>query len=723
MQPPSHPPTATTAPQSPIQSRGLLLTLVIALLLAVGVSVGAGLVGIGALDSALREVAEVDSQRVLTVTHIRRLFRSEVVLAHDLEATNDRTQRSDLENRRAKIREERAVLLDRLSRLGVLGQEQALGLLKQDHDTIVRQGHDAAKNWESAVALILTATQDRLVRASSEATEASRAARTQLVVVSTLAAGLALLLGVIGLRRVRAASESLARSEAQFRAVVQSAPSLLAMLSPEGRLVYVPPRAAGVLGTTLELLSEDPLRWVQGEDRRALEASINAALSGTVGQLPVKLQATRDDATTWYASASVTPLFDAKCQVVSILLQILDISLQCAAERAQHELEEQLRQAQKMETVGRLAGGVAHDFNNLLTAIKGYASLAQQEPNAPDLPEFIDGIITAADRASHLTRQLLAFSRKHVIAPVPTDMGALLRGIEKLLVRVIGEDVRLEVQTDDGLSRCLVDPNQVEQVVMNLAINARHAMPEGGRLLIETRNAKLDEGYTVRHPTVPPGPYVLLSVSDTGTGMSKEVQARIFEPFFTTKPVGQGSGLGLSVVYGTVQQHGGTIDVYSELGLGTTFRIYLPAVEVQESASSQLVVASLYPRGNETVLLVEDDVLVRNFAARTLTQQGYRVIDTPDAISAMRAVTELGHPPEILVTDVILPGITGPAFASELLALYPALPVLFTSGYSDRLLAERGQLPVDVDYLQKPFDAGTLARRVRLAIDRGKQSS
>jgi signal transduction histidine kinase/ActR/RegA family two-component response regulator len=441
-----------------------------------------------------------------------------------------------------------------------------------------------------------------------------------------------------------------------------------------------------------------------------------------VEKLPVKLRAARDDDTTWYASASVTPLFDAKCQVVSILLQILDISPQCAAERAQQELEEQLRQAQKMETVGRLAGGIAHDFNNLLTAIKGYASLAQQEPNAHDLPEFIDGIVTAADRASHLTRQLLAFSRKHVIAPVPTDMAELVRGIEKMLVRVIGEDVKLEVQTDDKLGRCLVDPNQVEQVVMNLAINARHAMPDGGKLLIETRNARLDEGYAARHPAVPAGPYVLLAVSDTGTGMSKEVQARIFEPFFTTKPVGQGSGLGLSVVYGTVQQHNGTIDVYSELGLGTTFRIYLPTVEDQETSSSRMEIASIHPRGTETVLLVEDDVLVRKFAAKTLTNQGYRVIDTSDANQAMRAVTELAHPPGLLVTDVILPGTTGPALALEVRARHPSLPVLFTSGYSDRLLAERGQLPADVDYLQKPFDAGTLARRVRLAIDRGKSS-
>ncbi len=714
-----HPTTLTATNRSPFQLRAPFLALVSLLLLAVGASVFAGLIGIGALDRSLEEVTQVDVQRLLTVTHVRRLFRSEVVLSHAIEEERDPIERSEMAIRLEQGREERAVLLDQLSRLGVLGQNQALDTLKQEHGTSIRHGHGVAKNWESSVALILNATQERLTRAAAAAKETSRAARAQLIVVSALAAALSLLLGVVLLRRLRAASESLTQSEAQFRAVVQSAPSLLAMLSPVGKLVYIPPRAASFLGTTLERLHVDPLCWLKDEERHVLQACMNEALAGTLGVPSVRLCATRDNETTWHVSASATPLFDAQRQVTGIILQLLDISEQCVAERAQHELEDQLRQAQKMETVGRLAGGIAHDFNNLLTAIQGYASLVQQEPNTPDVPEFIEGIVTAADRAAHLTRQLLAFSRKHVIAPIPTDLGALVRGLEKMLVRVIGEDVRLVVTSDKALGRCLVDPNQVEQVVMNLAINARHAMPNGGNLAIEVRNAELDEGYTVHHPTVPSGAYVLLAVSDTGVGMSKEVKERIFEPFFTTKPVGQGTGLGLSVVYGTVQQHGGTIDVYSELGFGTSFRIYWPRVEPVASAVAQTVGAAVRPRGSETVLLVEDELLVRVFATKTLTQQGYRVICAESAEAALQLFDEAAAP-ALLITDVILPGINGPALARELLVRFPGLPVLFASGYSGHLMAERGQLPADVDYLQKPFDATTLAKRVRAAIDNAR---
>jgi PAS domain S-box-containing protein len=693
------------------------LALVIVLLLAVGISVVAGLAGIRALDRSLTDVTEGDAARLLAITHVRRLFRSEVVLEHELQAAQETSQHHELSRRREAVREERAILLDRLGRLGGAEQEGALATLRHEHEIMIHEGPTGAQKWEPATALILNGIERTLVQVAKDAKRTSASARAQLVTISGLAALLAGMLAAIVLRRVRAAADQLSRSEAQFRTVVQSAPSLLTMLSTDRKLVFVPPRAHGVLGMTLERLKEDPLCWVKPEFRAALEASLDDAGSGSQHVAPVTVQAMREDGTEWYASASVTPMFDSAQRVSAILLQVLDISTQRAAEQARQGLEEQLRQSQKMESVGRLAGGIAHDFNNLLTAIQGYASLAQEEALPADARDCVDGIVTAADRAAHLTRQLLAFSRKHVISPTLTDLGALVRGIEKMLVRVIGEDVHLEVHTDEHLSPCLVDRNQVEQVIMNLAINARHAMPSGGNLVIEVRDARLGESYAARHPAIPPGEYVLLTVSDNGHGMSKEVQEHIFEPFFTTKPVGQGTGLGLSVVYGTVQQHGGTIDVYSEIGNGSTFRIYWPCAEARQP---DLVVegdSAGRPRGTERVFLVEDDPLVRDFATKTLTQLGYQVTCAHDAAEALRLLKKPDASPELLVTDLVLPGTGGIELARSLGARFPNLPVLYMSGYSERLIAQRDQMPGALDYLPKPFDAGTLARRVRQALD------
>jgi len=330
----------------------------------------------------------------------------------------------------------------------------------------------------------------------------------------------------------------------------------------------------------------------------------------------------------------------------------------------------------------------------------------------------VNGITSAANRAAHLTRQLLTFSRKHVIRPVPTDLGELVRAIQKMLVRVIGEDVRLEVHVDEHTSLCLIDPNQVEQVIMNLAINARHAMPTGGNLVIEVQDVTLGDSYAARHPEIAPGPYVQLTVSDSGQGMPKEVLEHIFEPFFTTKAVGHGTGLGLSVVYGTVQLHGGAIDVYSEPEVGTTFRIYWPRAELQQSAHATGSDATTRPRGTERVLLVEDDSLVRDFATKTLTQLGYQVTVAGDAKEAQQLVNESNAAPELLITDVVLPGMSGFELAHLLLSQFPKLRVLYMSGYSERLIAQRGQLPDGGDYLPKPFDAETFARRARQALDR-----
>jgi len=719
----------TRAPPSlsPVSPRlrvgGPFVMLLLLSLATVSASVLAGLLGIKHLDATLREVTRVDAQRLITVTHVRRLFRSEVVLEHQLETASEPDTRARVAHQRERVRSERAVALARLGELGVLGQEQAYRELRDDHEQSHEPLHGLPSRWEAAVATILEATERRLEEATRDAEVTSRMAATRLLGTSGVAVVLASLLGVVILRRVRAASLELSRSEQRFRTVVQSAPSVLVKLAADRSLLYLPPRAAGDLGWPLAELSRDFLIWVGESDRNALGARIDASLAGSEEQVPLRVEARRSDGRTWSASVSATGLTEVEGGVRGVILQILDVSEQCRAEDAQARLEEQLRHAQKMETIGRLAGGIAHDFNNLLTAIKGYGSLAAQDPKSPEVPEYLDGILAAADRAGHLTRQLLAFSRKHVIAPVPTDLGQLARGMEKLLGRLIGEDVQLEVRVSAELSPCLVDPHQVEQVIMNLAINARDAMPTGGHLLVEVSEVELDEGYTSRHPTVTPGPYVLLSVTDTGTGMPPEILEQAFEPFFTTKPAGQGTGLGLSVVYGAVHQHGGTLDVYSDVGLGTCVRVYWPRLEEPRVAEPDRGETELRLRGQELVLVVEDDPLVRAFTAKVLLQHGYRVLVADSAAEALRLAHEASPALGLLLTDVILPDKSGPDLAREIAVGCRDLPVLYTSGYSNQLLAQRGRLAAGVAYLPKPYDVTTLLTRIRETIEGGRRAS
>lgn len=713
---------------TPLRLRGPFIALVLLLLLAVSASTIAGWVGLGHLDRAMRELAEQDAQRLVTVTHVRRLFRSEVVLANEIadlaNAALPAREREALLERREALREERAVLLERLRSLGVVGQDEALLQLRRDHEEVAKHGTASATQWENAVAAILGATQERLNRASLDARRKSESARIGLLVASGLAATVAFALSALVLRRVRHASEALAGREAQIRTVIQSAPSLLTVVSKEGKLMFLPPRGPGFLGMPADQVARDPLCWVAEEDRELIETQISEAASGCTQSPTVRVRGKRCDGAEWHATTSSAALYGARHELSGVVLQILDVTSRVKAERAQVDLEEQLRHAQKMDSVGRLAGGIAHDFNNLLTAIRGFATMAKEEPHSPEVPEFLDSILVAGDRATELTRQLLTFSRKHAISPAPTDLGALLKGIEKLLIPVLGEDVRLEIKIDPDLGLCLVDKNQVEQAVMNLAINARHAMPKGGRLLFEAKNAELDEGYIAKHPGAIAGAYVLLSVSDTGVGMSKEVQQRAFEPFFTTKPVGQGTGLGLSVVHGTVHQHGGSIDLYSEPGVGTTFRLYWPRVPSSSDAACPVESLRGTPGGSELVLLVEDEFLVRTFAVKALARLGYRVLAAESAHEALQLMQHPTETPRLFLLDVILPDMTGPELAMQLrTAIHRDVPVLYASGYSGKLMTERGHLPAGVEYMQKPYDAVTLARRVREVIDHHRGSS
>jgi two-component system, cell cycle sensor histidine kinase and response regulator CckA len=384
----------------------------------------------------------------------------------------------------------------------------------------------------------------------------------------------------------------------------------------------------------------------------------------------------------------------------------------------QRSLQEQLQLSQKMEAVGRLAGGVAHDFNNILTAILGYADIVLgQLPEGPGLREDILEIRKAGERAADLTRRLLAFSRKQILAPREINLNETVSGMGGMLRRVIGEDVRLVTALDPSLDIVRADPGQIEQVIMNLAVNARDAMPDGGDLRIETLNVAFDEDYSSSHfGLVPVGRYVLIAVSDTGVGMDAATQARIFEPFFTTKEKGKGTGLGLAMVYGIVKQSGGFIWVYSEPGLGTTFKVYLPRVESTDAPRAPAV-QSVEQRGSETILLVEDDAGIRVLARRVLEQRGYRVAAAATPAAALGLPEATLSAVDLLLTDVVMPEISGRKLADTLQERHPRIKVLFMSGYTDSAIVDKGILEAGVSFLQKPFTPDALARKVRETLE------
>jgi signal transduction histidine kinase len=393
-----------------------------------------------------------------------------------------------------------------------------------------------------------------------------------------------------------------------------------------------------------------------------------------------------------------------------------EIAEHLKTERALRRSEEQLKQAQKLDALGRLAGGVAHDFNNLLSVMLGYSSSLFLEPGfSASVRGQIGEIKTAAERAAELTLQLLAFSRNQVLEPRVIDLNASLVGLEKMLKRVLGEDIELRLLLRPELGRVRVDPGQIEQVILNMVINARDAMPTGGSLSIETDNVELDDGYAREHLGMNPGPHVLMTVSDTGCGMDKATQARIFEPFFTTKESGKGTGLGLATAFGIIKQSAGSIWLYSEPGTGTTFKIYLPRVDAQAVGRAASDLAE-QRGGNETVLVVEDEAQVRKLACSILQRAGYHVLEADDAQDALR----LGEavPIDLLITDVVMPKMSGRVLAERLLALRPAVKVLFMSGYTDDAVLRHGVVESGAAFLQKPLTPATLTRKVREVLDR-----
>jgi two-component system cell cycle sensor histidine kinase/response regulator CckA len=381
-------------------------------------------------------------------------------------------------------------------------------------------------------------------------------------------------------------------------------------------------------------------------------------------------------------------------------------------------LEDQLRQAQKMEAIGRLAGGVAHDFNNLLTIIIGYGQMLHEELKPEGSGSiYVHEVLGAAGRATSLTRQLLAFSRQQVLAPRQVDLNELVANTEKMLRRLIGEDVELVANLDGGLGLVRADPGQIEQVIMNLVVNSRDAMPSGGKVTIETSNVVLDESYTLEHTEIKPGPYVMLAVSDTGSGMDAETRKHIFEPFFTTKEKGKGTGLGLAMVYGIVKQSGGSIWVYSELGVGTVFKIYFPRAMDSEETARTIKPALQPARGWETILLVEDEEPLRLLVKTVLERNGYTVI-APEGAKAAALCSE-NHPGtiHILLTDVIMPKMSGRELAEQILERRPAIKVIYMSGYTDDAIVQHGVLESGMAFLQKPFSPDAVVRKVREVLD------
>ncbi|MGQ9698059.1 MAG: PAS domain S-box protein, partial [Armatimonadota bacterium] len=418
----------------------------------------------------------------------------------------------------------------------------------------------------------------------------------------------------------------------------------------------------------------------------------------------------RKDRSSWHASTTVSPILDEAGQVIGFVSVMADVT-----DRVR--LENELRESQKMEAVGRLAGGIAHDFNNLLTVIIATCDmLLRRLGQGHTEARLVRQVRDAGERAASLTRQLLAFSRKQVLEPRVLDLNAGLKRMEDMLRRLIGEHIVLRMIGDPELWPVKADPSQIDQVVMNLVVNAKDAMPMGGELTIETKNVEVDESYTRRHAEIQPGPYVMLAVSDTGHGMDQETLSRVFEPFFTTKGVGKGTGLGLSTVYGIVKQSGGHIWCYSEPGKGTTFKVYLP--RAAEAAEAAAVRPAGVPGGTESILVVEDDSSVREVTCSLLRSLGYTVLEAKNAAEALELCRQAGSDLALMLTDVVMPEMSGRKLADAVGKLCPGLKVLYMSGYTDNTIVHHGVLDEGVQFVQKPFTRESLARKVREVLDR-----
>ena len=510
---------------------------------------------------------------------------------------------------------------------------------------------------------------------------------------------------------LRSSELALRQSEASFRSLIMNSPFAIFRISSDRRLLDANPALVEMLGyrSDSEVMALDLFADVYddpSESKRLVELFESQAQFRDTG-----VGWKRKDGKLVTVSLTGRPIRDAEGTLTHFEMIAEDVTERRA-------LETQLRQSQKMESVGRLAGGVAHDFNNLLGVILGYSEALEDSLDQNSVPrKHAEEIKRAGLRAASLTRQLLAFSRQQVLESKVINLDAVVTEMETMLRRLIGEDVELTAVLEPALGQVKADQGQIEQVIMNLAVNARDAMPNGGKLIIETANIDVDEVFTRQHPASIPGRYVLLAVTDTGIGMDEEIQARIFEPFFTTKGKDKGTGLGLAVVYGVVKQSGGYIWVYSEPGKGSTFKIYLPRVEEAVEKASQNTGPAKSSQGSETILLAEDEQSLRHLIRDLLAQRGYTVLEACDGAEALGIAHQHQGTIHLLCTDVVMPVVGGRELAEKMALLRPDTKVLFMSGYTDSAVTARGVLETGIFLLQKPFTLDALTRKVREVLD------
>jgi two-component system cell cycle sensor histidine kinase/response regulator CckA len=514
------------------------------------------------------------------------------------------------------------------------------------------------------------------------------------------------------------AEEALQGSEKHFRALIEDGSDIISEFDTQGIIQYLSPSIERTFGyQQKEMIGKNVFDFIHPDDvARVRDAFFRGVANpGNVYSLDLRF---RHIDGSWRVLEAVGKFVVNPQGVTGVIVNSRDVTERRKADEQVTLLQDQLRQSQKMEAIGQLAGGIAHDFNNALTVILGNAQMALMDVSKDNpLYKVMEEIKKAGERASNLTRQLLAFSRKQILQPEVLNLNEIVMGVEKMLRRIIGEDIELATDLAPDLSRVEADPGQIEQVIVNLAVNSRDAMPEGGKLTIETRDVELDEKYGRAHADVTPGLHVMLAVSDTGIGMTKEVQARIFEPFFTTKEKGKGTGLGLSTVYGIIKQSKGNIWVYSEPGKGTSFKIYLPWVEKAAPMRKNATREVQIPHGSETVLAVEDEEMVRNIVLKSLTKYGYKVLAAPDGEEALRICKGHEGPIHLILTDVVMPGISGKEIARQAKELRPDLKVLFMSGYTDNAIVKNGMLEKGIAFIQKPFTHEGLAWKVRGVLD------
>ena len=520
----------------------------------------------------------------------------------------------------------------------------------------------------------------------------------------------------------RAAEEALRRSQEQFRLLVQGVTDYaIFMLDPEGHVASWNAGAQRIKGyAPNEIIGSHFSRFYTSEDLAEGIPMRGLATAARDGRWEAEGLRKRKDGSTFWAHVVIDAIRDEGGKIIGFAKVTRDISERKEAEQSLQQTQAALAQAQKMEALGQLTGGVAHDFNNLLQVISSNLQLAAKDvAGNPRAEVRIQNALAAVSRGARLAQQLLAFGRRQALEPKVINVGRFIRGMDDMLRRTIGADIQFETCVSGGLWNTLLDPNQVENAVLNLAINARDAMPEGGKLTIEAGNAFLDDRYAASHEGLQPGQYVMLAVTDTGSGMPADVVQRVFEPFFSTKPEGKGTGLGLSMVYGLVKQSGGHIKIYSELGHGTTVKLYFPRAHESEEVVTDLSSTPLRG-GTETILVVEDDEDVREGAVALLRDLGYRVLKAKDGAGAM-GVIESGLPIDLLFTDVVMPGpVRSPDLARTAKERLPNLAVLFTSGYTENAIVHGGRLDRGVELLGKPYSREQLARKIRHVL--GNQS-